>query len=697
MKRREFLGSLMATGSASWLGHHSQIISKGLFENSVPADAEVKRVLTLFKCHFDAGFIDTQAVVVKRYFNEYFPKAIETAERLTRSGSAGYVWTTGSWLLYEYLEQANPEQRKRMEQAIRSGFIAWHALPFTWQTELMDPTLISGAVALSKSLDKRFGCTTTGAKMTDVPGHTRGLVSPLAAQGVTFLDIGVNDASRPAILPPLFRWQDAAGESLTVMYHAGYGGVTAVPGSDVAIAIVVKDDNAGPHTVEEISTITADLAKRFPGARIVPTSLTKIAEAAAPHAALLPVVTQEIGDTWIHGIASDPLKVSRYREVCRLRQNWIQQEKFHIGDETDLKLLRHLLLEAEHTWGTDTKTWLDFDNYIPKDLAKMLDTKNYKVVESSWLEKRGNLFLGIDTLPSDLRSEATRAVASLDARQPVALKNSYKPGHSLETAQFLFALDEGTGAIAKLQSKKTARDWAAPGHSLALLSYQTLAQKDYADFFKAYVISEEDWAKKDFGKPNIERFGAESQLWKPSVIRCESEETSSGHRIVARLEIRDAEAYASGRAAFPKQISVEYFLPKNKTMVEVNVYWSGKESSRMPEALWFSFNPVVASDKGWSLRKSGQEVSPFDVVDSGNRHLHAVSDRVSYKDAQGGISFQTQDAPLVALGVQSPLYFSRSEANLSGGIHFNLFNNAWGTNYIMWFGEDMRFRFAIEI
>jgi hypothetical protein len=83
-------------------------------------------------------------------------------------------------------------------------------------------------------------------------------------------------------------------------------------------------------------------------------------------------------------------------------------------------------------------------------------------------------------------------------------------------------------------------------------------------------------------------------------------------------------------------------------------------------------------------------------VDSGNRHMHAISDRIYCNDGDATISFLTLDAPLVALGRQSPLNFSRSEPNLGGGIHFNLFNNAWGTNYIMWFGEDMRFRFVIE-
>ncbi len=215
-------------------------------------DPKIKRVLVMFKCHFDAGFIDTQAAVVHRYFAEFFPRAIDLASQLRQSGDTRYVWTTGSWLLYEYLEQASGSDRARMEKAIAQGDIAWHALPFTWQTEMIDESMISGGIGLSETLDRRFGRTTTGAKMTDVPGHTRGLIAPLAAHGVRFLDIGVNDASTPAELPPIFLWKHPNGSSLAVMYHHGYGGVVTVPNSDDAIAIVVRDDNEGPHTAEEI-------------------------------------------------------------------------------------------------------------------------------------------------------------------------------------------------------------------------------------------------------------------------------------------------------------------------------------------------------------------------------------------------------------------------------------------------------------
>ena len=125
----------------------------------------------------------------------------------------------GSWLLYRYLEQANGASRKRMEDAVARGHIAWHALPFTWQTELLDRSTIAACLGFSKELDKRFGRTTTGAKMTDVPGHSRGLIAPLTEGGVTFLDIGVNAASTPPDVPAVFVWKKPRGASVIVMYH----------------------------------------------------------------------------------------------------------------------------------------------------------------------------------------------------------------------------------------------------------------------------------------------------------------------------------------------------------------------------------------------------------------------------------------------------------------------------------------------
>jgi hypothetical protein len=693
MRRREFIKSVVALGGASALGQGAAFA----YDYLPTPNLKVKRVLAMFKCHFDAGFIDTQKAVVGWYFNDYFPQAIRVARNMRLSGGHKYVWTTGSWLLYEYLEQASPADRREMEQAIADGDIAWHAIPFNWQTEMMDRSMIAGSLALSQQLDRRFGRTTTGAKMTDVPGHTRGLIAPLAAAGVTFLDIGCNGGTVVADVPPLFLWKDSTGADLTVMYHNGYGALMVVPGSDLAISINVRTDNSGPDTPNEIVSLYSELSDRFPNAEIVATSLTEIANAVAHYRSRLPVVTQEIGDSWIFGVSSDPLKTARYREVARLRERWISEGEIRVGDAVDIALLRGVLLEAEHTWGTDTKTWLDFDHYTPRDLAKMLDTKNYKVVEFSWQEKRQDLLDGVGTLPAHLRTQADDAIRGLAATEPTAGRGVVHPAEKeIDGKHFIVKVDAKTGAITRLCDKKTEREWASADHPIALFSYQTLSQQDYSRVFANYIITKAEWINFDFGKPNIERFGAESRSWAPTLVSLHSEETAEGIRVLAQLEIRDAVAIESGRAAFPQRMYMELVLPQDEPVVKLNFSWFEKTATRLPEAMWLTFHPVAPEERGWMMEKSGEEVSPFDVVAGGSRHMHAVGKNFSYKDKSGAFSVEPLDAALFAVGGKSPLNFSKTQPDLSEGIHCNLFNNAWGTNYIMWFGEDMRFRFVLR-
>jgi hypothetical protein len=693
MKRRTFVKAVTAVGTAGLF--RAPFLLRA--QQNEP-DAAVKRVLVMFKCHFDAGFIDTQTNVVHKYFNQYFPQAIAVARAANAQGQRRYVWTTGSWLLFEYLEQARAAERKTMEQAIARGDIAWHALPFTWQTEMLNPSMIEGALALSQSLDRRFGTVTTGAKMTDVPGHTRGLIAPLAKHGVGFLDIGVNDASTPAQLPPIFLWQDPSGASLPVMYHHGYGGTTRIPGSDVAIAVCVRGDNSGPHSADEIAAIHAQLAAQFPHAEITAANLSQIADAVQPHRGSLPVMTEEIGDTWIYGCASDPLKVARFREVCRLREAWITAGTIGIGDNTDVALLRHILLEAEHTWGTDTKTWLDFEHLKPADLAPMLTTKNYRVVEFSWAEKRQDLFDGIDTLPLNLREEANKAVQALTPVEPKAgaFAKAMSHGDEIETAHFMVAIDAKTGAITRLKNKATGREWASAAKPVALLTYQTLSKDDYDRFFAAYLKSKADWAFKDFGKPNIDKFGAVSRDWHPTPTAIMVEEWAQQHRILVTLKFNDEQALQSGLAALPRVAFLELIFPKSDPVLRVELSWFEKPATRMPEALWLTFNPVAEDPRGWSLEKCGQAISPFDVVASGNRAMHAVSPGFQYRKGNDAFVVDTLDAPVVALGNRTALGFTTAQPDLAGGVHSCLFNNAWGTNYIMWYGEDARFRYSIS-
>jgi hypothetical protein len=691
MRRRDFVKSLLAaSGAATW---------RPAFLHGFPATSdapEVKRVLVMFKCHLDVGYNDTQAAVMHKYFDEYFPRAIQVAATMRQSGMDRYVWTTGSWLLYEYLEQASTDQRQRAEQAVAAGDLAWHALPFSWETEALDRSMIEGALGLSQSLDRRFDRTTTGAKASDVVGQSRGLVGPLAAQGVKLLDIGANDICTFPDVPALFDWQDPEGASLIVMYHHSYGGIVQVPDSDLAVAVMMRGDNAGPHSVEEITKIYADLRKQFPQAQVTAANLSEIAAALEPYRSQLPVVTQEIGDTWIYGAPSDPIKVARYREVARLRKEWLEQGRFRAGDSLDCALLRRLLLCVEHTWGLDTALLKDYQHYTPKDLAA-LDLPKFRMAETTWAEKRKNIDDGVANLPEPLQSEARGRLRALEPVEPErAGLHPHMAGSEIETAHWVIALDPKTGAIQKLRAQSTGREWASSAQPLALFTYQTLSKADFDRYYDDYVLLQAPWSRRELGKPNIEKLGAQHREWTPALAGCWSGKVEGGHRLLAQLRIDDPEAEKSGLVAWPGKMFLDLLLPETEPVVRINFLCFDKVANRLPEAMWLSFLPQSPEPKGWMLEKVDRWVSPFEVVRGGNRQMHAVSRAVRYQDAQGNFFIETLDAPVVALGEKLPIYYSPAQPELLKGIHFSLFNNAWGTNYVQWFGEDTRFRFILR-
>ena len=411
----------------------------------------------------------------------------------------------------------------------------------------------------------------------------------------------------------------------------------------------------------------------------------------------LPVILSEIGDTWIYGVASDPVKVTRFREATRLRQHWIDQKQWTVGDAADRQFLRRFLLGAEHTWGTDTKSYLDNDHYRPNDLAKVLTQPGYQTMEHSWEEKRNDLATAVATLPKPLQQQiesrwqqATPARPTRDSLQP------HDAAQIIETKHFQLSIDPQTGAIVHLQNRSTMREWASPQNPLALFTYQTLSAVDYADFLDRYVKSKADWAPRDFGKPGIAAFGALAREWHPQLLSCSVAHSDREDRVLLEWQIQDQAAEKTGNVAWPKQLFCDLKFPASKPQIDLTISTFGKTASRLPEAMWLTFNPITPGQGSWSTRKIDEAITLDDVVQGGGRSMHAIADKIMYR-APNNASFEveTLDAPIVAVSGRSPLNFSLAQPDLRGGVHFGLYNNGWGTNYIQWAGGDWQFRFSI--
>lgn len=179
-----------------------------------------KTIHLVFRTHLDIGFTDHAARVRRQYHDQFIPQAIATGERFFNDNPAqpAFVWTIGTWLIWDHLNTADSAGVKRLERAIERGLIVWHGLPFTTHTELMTPALFRVGLSYGQELDQRFGRHTIAAKMTDVPGHALGIVPLMSEVGLKFLHLGVNTASPAPDVPPVFLWQAPGGEEIVVMY-----------------------------------------------------------------------------------------------------------------------------------------------------------------------------------------------------------------------------------------------------------------------------------------------------------------------------------------------------------------------------------------------------------------------------------------------------------------------------------------------
>jgi len=667
---------------------------------------EVTDVLVVSKTHLDIGFTDLAADVTRRYLEDLLPSALATARTLrAQADGPRLVWTVGSWLVTEALESADPELVASVERAVADGDLAWHAWPFTTHTSLLDRRLADAAVAMSHRLDRRFGRTTVAAKMTDVPGHTRALVPVLAGAGVRLLHLGVNPASTAPDVPPVFRWRDehTATEVVVLLQPGGYGGGAVLPGTTTLLVVDHTGDNLGPPTVDAVRALHATLTARHPQATIRAGRLDDAWDALDAGGGVdeLPDIRAEIGDTWIHGAASDPAKVARFRAVARAVATAVEAEVVDATDPAVVRADRNLLLVAEHTWGLDEKTaWPDTTTYAPDDVA-VARTADPRVArfEASWAEQRSYVDRAVAALAGT--GLAAPVAAELRACEPeppdVAGLAPSAAGSPIRGRHLTITIDPVTGAVIGCTTAD-GRALAGRSHPLARFVHQTFSVTDYERWWEQYVVAapeDEWWAFHDQTKPGMEVAAPPSRRWQPTLVSLHVGWVDGGVRAVARLA---GPAVAVDRHGCPADVWLTYDLPDDAEELRVDVSWSARRASRLPEALWCTFHPRVADPSGWRLDVLGQAVSPFDVVPDGARSLHAVGRGVANLSVDEPLHIVTLDAPVVAVGPPRLLRHDRDLVpDVAGrGLAWCLYDNVWGTNFPMWSDEPGRARFVVR-
>ncbi|ESO95330.1 hypothetical protein LOTGIDRAFT_160458 [Lottia gigantea] len=655
-------------------------------------DVNITKVHLIFMNHLDVGFngITPQTGfvinVINKYFTKYFPGAIELALQMNFLGyRERLIYTTHPWLVSLYLDCPQnltmsgiqlmcptEEQREGFLYAAKRGDITWHAGPMNMQYEALDTAMVNFSLKLSEDMDARMDIKRRHRVLSqrDVPGMTRALIPIFNNHGIEGVTVGVNSVSSPPAVPKIFKWV-FQNSSVIAMWHPG--GYPIKPGSfpsmplglsrdncvtfeqfDEAMCFSFRGDNQGPPTsIAEVLNSYEIVRGQFPGAIVEGSAFENFVEVVQSVKDKLPVVDQEIGDTWIQGISSDPGKTAMMRGFFRART------------------------------------------------ACLTSAPNFEDVISSWSEQRQFIDLALETLGDHPLVQAVEEeYKQLVPQAPDLSKYKQLSATTFDCQngfKFSFAAD---GSLNKLQDKD-GRNWASKSQPIGQLLYKTYNDTDFDSFQKQYVLNHYYWFQ--VGKWNLTANcpTCESTIWNTKLQKLYA--ASDGSCDVVALLAMEEDRATSFYGAPPK-IYVKY-LSSSNTFLSIEVQLFGKKPTRLAESLSLSFQPIRQEGSKWYLHKLGQLIDPLNVVTNGSQRLHAVDEGVQYKDSNGkGMMIGSKDVGLATVH-QTPTDVSVLPVPLTpiqsiSGVSYNIFNNVWDCNYIFWYpflkqDSNSKYRFSI--
>ena len=260
----------------------------------------------------------------------------------------------------------------------------------------------------------------------------------------------------------------------------------------------------------QAQTDYAALRKLFPGATVESSSFDAFFnEANKPEVkALLPVVTQDIGDGWVYGVPSDPLKNTLFREAARQRSACIASGECNIRSPSMQAFDRLLMKVPEHTWGVAMQIFLpDYTNWTNSQFEAaragqqhtgFLNTTSaaeadYNTTVNSWLEQRLFVTNAVKQIATEHRTLADSLTAAFARLQNVTYPSvagftPITPGPSSRTFE-CGGTTVGFDARGALTTLETAdqTQWASRAAPVGLYQYHTFDNEDYNLFMQDFA------------------------------------------------------------------------------------------------------------------------------------------------------------------------------------------------------------------
>lgn len=398
-------------------------------------------------------------------------------------------------------------------------------------------------------------------------------------------------------------------------------------------------------------------------------------------------------------------------------------------DEVFWNATRFALKNGEHTWGKDVKSNL-FDNtnwtnpdFHKAKIAPSSVAHQYAVLEDSWWEQREwGVTCAVDTLVAGHHRMVDALLTEFAALKP-NVPTPTKDGFVKAAAGTTYTCGgedvefNAAGALTKLGK------WVASGDRPILqLKYRQYSAADVAAFFASYCKSSAGWVQHDYGKPDLpatvpgattaptltalwmkpkhddaaapsSAAGGESCEFVAELAFSAEASTDCGAPTTAWVNITITPSSFASASAASSSSSSSFSSPSSLTSAsgpsaEVVMGLINKTQTRLPEAMFLQFQPANPSNGKWYANKLNEWISSEEIVDGGTKHLHGVTEQgIKYVSSSGDtFTVGSTDAGVANFGnltaYPSPVHVNADVETYGAG--FVLWDNLWGTNYIMW-------------
>jgi len=226
------------------------------------------------------------------------------------------------------------------------------------------------------------------------------------------------------------------------------------------------------------------------------------------------------------------------------------------------------------------------------------------------------------------------------------------------------------------------------------VKYKTYSLDDVNAFMDGYCQSNASWVAHDYGKPGLPA-GLQSKVWTPTMdkafVKKKTGKNKNQCTIVSHASF-DAEALEEYGAV--SDVWIQYEVSESSVGITIGLF--NKTTTRLPESMFVQWHPFVAGEQAtaattegvsWAAKSLGAWVDSADIVDGGSKRLFGANAlRAGSKNGPSAFEVASTDALVASFGELNayPTPTNMSAKTDEYGASHVLWDNLWGTNYIMW-------------